>query len=228
MIPKVTLLLVLGSLAAAMIVGAAAEGGLEALPPQPYFPSDLARPRTIDCSADGVSAAVTPEGRTQTQPVVDRFRADWYGRQLRAAREYSLSQLPRGAALPISSVRFTWLRSFDAPVIVRVDEGSPGALRLTAKMLSGHGGYAPGKIATSLTRRLSAPEAAAYLKARGRLAGIAPIGCAGGADGAEWIVETRGSGRYSFVRRWTPTSGAVRDLGLLLLGFTGWKVDPVY
>jgi hypothetical protein len=57
---------------------------------------------------------------------------------------------------------------------------------------------------------------------------IAPVGCGGGADGAEWLIEARDAGRYHLARRWSSRGGAVRELGMLLLSFTRWDLEPVY
>jgi hypothetical protein len=46
--------------------------------------------------------------------------------------------------------------------------------------------------------------------------------------GAEWVFEMREPGHYALLKRWTPASGAVHDLGVLLIGFTGWNPKPVY
>ena len=47
-------------------------------------------------------------------------------------------------------------------------------------------------------------------------------------DGAEWIVEANEAGRYRFVIRQSPDDGPVRQFGLVLLGLTGWSIEPVY
>ena len=49
-----------------------------------------------------------------------------------------------------------------------------------------------------------------------------------GVDGSDWIIEANDRGSYRYLRRWTPENGAVRDLGMLLISFTGWQVDPIY
>jgi hypothetical protein len=222
MIPRVTVPFVLLALAAGLVVGAAAEGGLDAWPPQPYFPADLRRAVPAPCPSDA------PLRAARSEPVVDAFRADWFGRQLRAAHELSLSQPPDRRRAPRTSLRFLWLRTWHAPVVVRVDERAPGDLWLTAKQLSGTGGYGPGKINRTLVRALTPDEASGFRRAYKSVAGLAPLECGGGADGAEWVLETREAGRYRLVRRWSPTAGPVREVGTVLLGFTGWNTAPVY
>lgn len=56
-----------------------------------------------------------------------------------------------------------------------------------------------------------------------------PSGCRGGVDGAEWILEGHDPSRgYQYRKRWAPEDGMEHDLGLFLLGLTGWDVEPVY
>lgn len=47
-------------------------------------------------------------------------------------------------------------------------------------------------------------------------------------DGARWIIETAGPGGYRFIDRQSPDNGPVREVGLVLLGLTGWEVGDIY
>lgn len=163
---------------------------------------------------------------TGSRRVMTPFEADWYAEQLRAAGEATMADNDAPGVL-----RFTWLRTFNAPVIVRIDPLPGGGARMTAKQLSGKGGYSPGTIARQTTRDLTRQEQsrlAALLKKQDPFA-LPPRGCELMSDGAEWLLETTGPPEgYQFVARQSPKSGPVRALGLLLLDLTGWKVDPVY
>jgi hypothetical protein len=160
---------------------------------------------------------------------VSDFEASWYGGAWRAAREAPLyPPLPAGT---IAVYRFTWLRTFHHPVVVRVDRRADGARLLTAKELSGQGGYAMGTVDRQLSRPLSQAEADKLdsLLASTHVVDLSATECnLGGADGAQWIIEAQAQGRYRYVNRWSPKQGPVRDVGLLLLGFTGWNPSPVY
>ena len=172
------------------------------------------------------------------QVVMDDFRSDWYSAHLRAAREPRLGgEAPYHSVGGIGVLRFTWLRSFDAPVMVRVEATADDSLRLTATELSGAGGYGPGRVARRAERLLSADEAQrllAMLDGTGILE--PPRVCPPSdiedvlvyADGAHWIIEANGPGGYRFVDHHSPRSGPVHDLGLHLLGLTGWTYDRVY
>lgn len=162
--------------------------------------------------------------RPSQRKLMDDFRADWYGGQLRAAGEAPIF----GNRTP--TLRFTWLRTFHAPVMVRLDTAADGAVRMTATELSGKGGYEPGGVARRIERPLTPEEGAALTRVveAADLADLEPMECDPGFDGAQWIVESAGPGGYRLVERWSPEDGAVRDLGLHLLGLTGWTYDPIY
>lgn len=230
MIPRVSFVFVLVAMAFALLIAAASEGALDRLPPQPYFPQVLAEARRMPCDPVG---ALWPEQIVSTQttePVVDAYYADWFGYHLRSARELSLSDRPAGRNDARLTLRFTWLRSFHSPVIVRVDEGANGEMKLTAKRLSGRGGYGPGGVADRRSRPLTEAEAQAVRDALRRtdVFDIMPLGCGDGVDGAEWLLEARDAQRYHFARRWSPQGGPVREIGDLLLSLTGWNLKPVY
>ena len=163
-------------------------------------------------------------------PALSSFEAGWFSRHLRAADEPSLYQASLAGKGVGKSYRFTWLRSFHAPIIVRIDETPTGGMRMTAKRLSGKGGYAPGHVEASISRRLTIEEATAlrHLLASSTLTNEKPAGCDEGLDGAQWIVETNIDGDYRFVNRWGGSAPSVREFGLMLLGFTGWETTPLY
>lgn len=173
------------------------------------------------------STVLTSCGR----PVVDDIEVDWYTAQWRAADEKSLylaSASPTGSAR--LTYRFTWLRTFDPPVMVRVDVAPNGVMQLTAKQLSGQGGYDPGRLVKRTVRNLTGDEAAKLNAAilASSVFDSPETNCRGGADGSRWIFEANDHGRYRYVNRWTPDESPVRDVGRLLLSFTGWRFDRSY
>ena len=206
------------------VVASASTGRFDWPPPRQYFPDHLRTLAAIPC--DGAESGRIDHFAPLSDPEID-----WYSTQLRAAHEPSLYLASRQPASPhTESYRFTWLRSFHAPVVIRVDRLAGGEMRLTAKRLSGHGGYGPGRIEALVERNLSSTEAAQLERtlSAGRILELAPRDCRDGADGASWIFEANHSGDYSYLMRWTPEDGAVREIGLLLIGFTGWRFDRVY
>lgn len=207
-----------------VVVAAAADGRLDWLPRQDYFPPSY-RSTEVQCVAERYPEAV---GRTL---MVDDIEAEWYQQHWRAAQEPSLYLASRSAAAKHAlTYRFTWLRSFHEPVIVRVDETSDGGMRLRAKQLSGRGGYSPGGPLKMVDRRLTDTETATLRRVvtANRLFEQPQIGCLEGIDGSNWLIEANDHGQYRYLKRWSPESGPVHDTGLMLLGFTGWTFDPVY
>ncbi len=161
--------------------------------------------------------------------VVDDFLNDWFSRHWRAANEPSLyTQSEKQGVL--RSERFTWLRSFHAPVFVRIDWLPNDQIRMTAKELTGRGGYDPGEIARTEQRILSADEGERLEEARDRLRPFQRPAelCGGGLDGARWILESAEAGNYIYITRWSPEAGPVRAYSLMLLDLTGWRYEHVY
>jgi hypothetical protein len=163
------------------------------------------------------------------QSILSDFTSKWYSSHLKAAGEKSL--IDSAATSPQKvHLRFTWLRSFHRPVVVRINEQANGTAVIEAKMLSGAGGYEPGKIAKRVHRDLTASEWSA-LKAqigRSELSHETPGNCDLGLDGAQWVLETVTDGRYAFFERWSPDDGSVRDVGVAMLRLTGFPLEPIY
>ncbi|TAJ69884.1 MAG: hypothetical protein EPO51_20370 [Phenylobacterium sp.] len=214
----------LGVMGMAIVVAAAGEGRFDRLPPQQYFPTAFRNLTTVVCARDGVANVEQLRG-------IEDFEAEWYSTHLRAAQEASLYLASQEvASRETRTYRFTWLRSFHAPVVVRIDELRGGAMRLTAKKLSGAGGYGPGRVEARVERLLTRDEVSRLNKtlSTGQVLDLPPRDCSPGVDGANWIVEASERGSYRYINRWSPERGPVRDLGVLLLGFTGWRLDPIY
>lgn len=156
--------------------------------------------------------------------ILNEFEDTWYSKHLQAAGERPLSF----ASGSPEALRFIWLRSFHSPVIVRVEWAPTGEATLTATMLSGAGGYEPGEVSDRVSRTLTQDEVERLLVLRETALREPPVACTMMLDGARWIVEASGPGGYRYVNRQSPETGAVRELGLALLGFTGWDVEPTY
>jgi hypothetical protein len=160
-----------------------------------------------------------PKGALSDNARQDEFRTVWYSTHLKALQELSLLQLAQNPA--VQSYRFLWLRTFHHPVVVRLDFKSDGTGAITTKVASGAGGYKPGHLVENTTRPLSREQMEKFLVAVKRAQfwelpsheTPATEGC----DGAQWIIEGVKDGEYHVVDRWTPSSGPVRDLGMLFL-----------
>ncbi|MBP7705707.1 MAG: hypothetical protein KA243_00510 [Candidatus Aminicenantes bacterium] len=125
--------------------------------------------------------------------------------------------------------RFLWLRSFHPSIAVRIDVEPSGRGVLTAKRLSGKGGYHPGRLVEARSKDLSARTARAFLDrlARADFWHSLPLDRSG-LDGAYWILEGVKDGSYHIEERWSPARGAFRNACLFLLERSGLDIDPVY
>lgn len=206
-----------------VMLGLLVLGGCGATPPletdlpgeiSGYFPPVLFQ-QTVNCG---------PLPWSKPRPVLDEFEDSWYSKHLRAAGERPLSFAPGSP----EALRFTWLRSFHPPVIVRVEWAPAGAATIAATMLSGAGGYEPGEVSSTLNRTLTQDEVDRLLVLRQAALREPPVDCAMMLDGARWIVEAAGADGYHYVNAQSPEAGAVHELGRALLGFTGWAVEPIY
>lgn len=184
-----------------------------------YFPASFGD-SAVDCSHVGFKCL----------PLINEIELDWYAKHWDAANEPSMFELSRTLAKSQrESIRFTWLRTFHAPVMVRI-ERTGDAAAIVAKQLSGQGGYDPGIVERTLSRSLT-PDELARLNAMLKETAVfseTPKLCNLGLDGSQWIVERASADGYKFVNRWSPESGSVRVFGDFALGLTGWKFEERY
>ena len=153
------------------------------------------------------------------------FLAGWYSAELKALDEASYLGLSKNPAA--HSYRFTWLRTFNQPIAVRLDVQQDGSGVLTTKIANGAAGYPSSSTAVveNTKRTLTSKQVDDFLALVDRATFWAdPSHIAGdqtGTDGSEWIVEAVRAGKYHVVARWTPqlnqpSKSAVRELGLAL------------
>jgi len=185
-----------------------------------YFPISLSK-ETIACGS---------WLRVRKTPIVSEFENKWFSSHLSAANEPSLFHGRPQNRESNHSIRFTWLPTFDHPVIVRIEGLNSRSARLIAKQLSGAGGYAPGVISKSVDRPLTREEIHILrrLVANARLTTLSAKECSFGMDGSEWLVEIADRNEYHFLNRWTPEQDGVRDFGVAALKLTGWKFKHIY
>lgn len=233
MIPRLFLPTALGAIGMSLITALAAEGRLDYLPPQPYFPASFTSSTQIACDMEGGRwGDLGLDPASPKSLLLSDFDANWYGLVWRAAQERSLYEASgKWSSADRRSVRFTWLRTFHPPVVVRIDETAPHQFRLTAKELGeGKGGYSGGPITRRVTRDLTPAEGAQVERALSadRVLSLPQTGCGRDSDGAMWIIDANDHGSYRFVQRWRPTEGPVRRFGDLMLDLTGWTLEPRY
>ena len=158
----------------------------------------------------------------------DDFVAPWYACQLRALREPTLWE--NTSANVELTYRFTWLRTFDHPIAIRIVVHPNGAGTLKAKVADGTGGYKPGSLVVNTTREIGVKEVR-HLQDLVRALDFwhmppepAPNDKVVGVDGAQWIFEASNKGNYHVIDRWSPRNGPVRELGLYVVRKLG-KLD---
>jgi hypothetical protein len=150
--------------------------------------------------------------------MVDKFRAQWYGGFLNAFEEPSLWEL--STQNPTQAYRFTWLRTFHHPVVVRIDVRADGICELTAKVGLGAGGYDPGMLIRNERRPLTRQQSEWFLNevVRQKFWNLPDEESRpGGMDGSQWIIEGVKNGRYQIQDRWSPRAGPIHDLGLAMI-----------
>lgn len=164
------------------------------------------------------------------ETMVDEFRAQWYGRFLDALKEPSLWE--RSKTTPDQSYRFTWLRSFHHPVVIRIDVRPDGICEITAKVGLGAGGYDPGMLIRNETRPLLKVQSTWFVNQIALKFWNAPREDDKrlGNDGAQWIIEGVKNGQYQVTDRWSPDAGPIRELGLAMIGLADLRIpsDEIY
>jgi hypothetical protein len=204
-----------GGLVALLLVLGGSAPPVSAQEASRYFPPALSG-KTYECVMGGQSF------KTE---ILNDFEVEWFAGQLDAADEPPLAATSDRAVL-----RFTWLRSFDPAVTVRIEGLDQERPVLIAKRLPGADGEVRGGIDKTVERPLTLDEAAglARLLRDINLPEVAATDCNIGLDGAEWLVETADPTGYRFYKRRSPEHGEIRKLGLFLLHLTGWNNRPIY
>lgn len=188
--------------------------------------------RLADRAAEppGTMPVYFPDGSLDANPWHHEHRARWFSKHLWRMREPSFFDLSRDPGY--HGYRFLWLRSFDAPVCVRIEIGADGSGSLASKMTSGQGGYLPGRLVVDKTRRLPSEAGKVFLEHLEKLdfwrAEIVCDASTAGLDGAEWILEGAKGGSYHVADQWCPQAGAFRVAALFLVGLSELSVGKIY
>jgi hypothetical protein len=125
----------------------------------------------------------------------------------------------------VETYRFLWLRTFHAPIAIRVWTFN-GRHLLVAKQLSGMGGYETGRMVINRIKTFSNSEWEQLKKLLSELSfwdlpTEDPFH--GGADGAQWILEGLHDGKYHITDRWSAEE-KYREVGLYFLKLSGLRV----
>ncbi len=148
--------------------------------------------------------------------------------------------------------RFTWLRSFDRPVVIRFDKSDTTIVITTKELKSQVPLPFLGIMGTHLdeegvtiiekrefnipyyinkTRRLPTVEYTEVTKMIDslKLLELPPRLVTMGCDGAEWILEISNSKGYFYIQRWAPQVGdPVREIGEYMIESSDLKKERIY
>ncbi|MHB8539703.1 MAG: hypothetical protein ACYDCD_01990 [Candidatus Acidiferrales bacterium] len=156
-----------------------------------------------------------PKGTFAEKGDAETLVVTWYSHALKSLEEPSLWKLSQNDKHAIV-YRFLWLRSFHHPVAIRVIIAPDGTAELITKVSGGAGGYAPGPLIESQTKRLSAIDVKDLLEQMNSAnfweLPTEEKRASFGIDGARWILEGIQDGNYHVVDRWSPTKGEYRTL----------------
>jgi hypothetical protein len=150
----------------------------------------------------------------------DSFVANWYSVHLLTLEELPLWQ--KLESLEQDIYRFLWLRTFHAPIVIRININPNGKGILITKMSDGRGGYGAGRLIENKSEILSKDKLQRFVDQ------IEKFGYwdlpskekgpdAEGFDGSHWIIEAAKKDAYKIVDRWSPKGGPIRVIGLIML-----------
>lgn len=150
------------------------------------------------------------------------FKINWYSKHLYALNEPVLSDTIAGQIF-----RFTWLRSFHNPIVVRI-ENIDNSVKLYWKVSDGAGGYEPGEIIENQIKDLTMSDWERFSERIDKsdfwnLPTV--LNELTGTDGAQWILEGKTFGKYHVVDRWGGAS--IYSICMELLEMTNLKIQDL-
>lgn len=108
---------------------------------------------------------------------------------------------------------------------IRIDHDKFNVTKVIAREVAGHGGYESGKLTMDRTFYWSAGQYGAFLDKVNSMKFWTTAEQPskfdpqyGGTDGAQWLLEGVAKDHpYHYLEVWTPESGSMRELGILVL-----------
>lgn len=166
-----------------------------------------------------------PEGSLSQHLDSHIIRSRWYARELMTMGEGSIFELRHKEELEV--YRFTLLRSFDNPILIRIEVDEDHA-SLKTTIASGRG-EATG-IQSKDDRRLTKSEIQQLrtMLAKKNFWEVTSYDDDRGTDGSNWIVEALSEGRYHVADRSSPKGGTVREIGELFLKLARCTPNELY
>jgi hypothetical protein len=128
--------------------------------------------------------------------------------------------------------RFTWLRSFHAPFVFRLEVRADKTGSLVVKSTSHKGGDV--RLVLNKNIPLDRAQVRRFASALDEVGfwnlptnELSHSGLVG-LDGAQWVFEGVKGGRYHVIDRWSPKGGMFRKLMLDLMALGGVRGEPIY
>lgn len=152
----------------------------------------------------------------------DSFTNEWYSKHLRAMNESILFE----GKLNKEVFRFTWLRTFHNPIIIRIEKEND-SVNLFYKMTNGAGGYEPGEIVIDKRKKLTLIDWGKFVYLVDSCRFWSTMPCEKlmeGLDGSQWILEGATNDFYQVIDKWTPRKGPYYDCCNFLIELTDIKI----
>ncbi len=147
------------------------------------------------------------------------FSINWYSKYLEAFDEPILCDY-----LPMKVFRFTYLRSFDQPIAIRI-ENSNDTITIYWKIFNGEYGYEFGENIESQSKKLTIEDWESIVN---KISALKFWNLPTqeneilGTDGSQWILEGNVEGKYHVVDRWS--GGIITSVCKALIKLTGLKI----
>ena len=134
---------------------------------------------------------------------VSDFEQTWYAKHLSAMKEPVLTS--RGDDRSYIAFRVLYLPTWGRPVAIRIEKTDEKIVRRSV-MLSGDGGYDPGRIKDEKESAITSAEFATLLEEirKSGFWDLSPKDEVMGLDGSQLIVEAIQDGKHVVLVRWTP------------------------
>ncbi len=184
-----------------------------------YFPTKLFPEVEMLWKKHGKSSYTVEPKIIETK--TDSFHLIWYSRFLFAMNEPILFNHPFSKSI----YRFTWLRTFDNPLAIRIEKENDKIL-LYIKVTSGEGGYDPDTIKINEIKTIPDSKWNRFIKLIDS-ADFWNMKRSGsfGTDGSEWILEGVMPNKYHVVSVWSPGKGSkIFEIGNFLLELADLKI----
>ena len=156
----------------------------------------------------------------------DTFRIKWYSKHLYALNE----PLLYNKLTTKETYRFTWLRTFHNPVVIRIEKSNNNYM-LYWKVCNGAGGYSPGKLKKNKQKKISLDDWNGFNNLLDSIDywNIKKTGALIFCDGARWILEGSTRDKYYVIDIQSPNeANAYYKVCDYLIQLTGLKIKEKY